>query len=609
MKKSDELYVDLPALRECCDRDYRVLDVYRENMVTHVREFVGSHYSDYTNRPESISTNGSEYANPVNLLSLFVRVVTDYLCGSDPRMMSSTFTREYRPFVSALEDWGNRRLVQMDFADVYKTAITDAVFLMAWVKTSLTKPAEARFGNGKVPGELSITNIPFQDMVFDTRAKKFSECDYIGHEYDVFLEDVKQSPLFDKAVRKEVQERRDTMLTETGGMKIEQVGRAGMSYQEEYEPKCRLREIWLRRQNIVVTFDAYGDAKEPLLVQKFIGPYCGPYDWFSLCDVPGNLIPKGPILDLIDMHKSFNLLWTKLDWQASRAKKITLYRDAGEMKRIQDTPDGGTVQSEDPKGTAELAMGGPDPNTANWTMQSYEMFSKYAGNLNSLGGLGSQTNTATQEKLVHDSASNLVRAMSERATKFAEKLMNKAGWYFWMSPRDTMRSTYHQPGLPDISIERKATPRDRFGIPYEEINVKMDPYSILRQTPQMRLQQLDELVQKWIIPVLPLFNQPGIGELLAEAIRMKAKYSNNPDLIVLLEKLQQVQGPPEGSAGPEASPQPAPATTTHERVSRSGMTDQGHSQVLQQLMAGGQPGQGSMGSGLGQMGNLNGKVA
>ena len=179
--------------------------------------------------------------------------------------------------------------------------------------------------------------------------------------------------------------------------------------------------------------------------------------------------------------------------------------------------------------------------------------------------------------------------------------MDGIGWFWWNNPRENFTASYQAEGVPDVSIDRKVTPYDRFGIPADEIDIQVDTYSFVRQTPQMRVRGLDEMVQTVILKALPLFNQPGISELLAEYIRMKAKYTNNPDLIVLLEKLQGVQGPPAGQESAPEERMPDETVRSYERISRPGMTDEGSMQAIQQRMGAGEMAMGGDQQQLGQM--------
>jgi hypothetical protein len=226
------------------------------------------------------------------------------------------------------------------------------------------------------------------------------------------------------------------------------------------------------------------------------------------------------------------------------------------------------------------------------------MFTEYGGNLKAVGGLGEQAHTATQEKLVHESASQLIAAFAKKVMAFSQELMGMNGlsWYLWNSPTEQFDYSY-QPA-PGVEVDAPVMPKDRLGIVPDAIDIQVDPYSFVSQTPQMRIMGLEKVMKEVFIPLHPAFGQPGIGEVIVEYIKMIARYTNNPDMLVLLEKVQGVGGPPEGTT--PSPQQPAPETTTHERVSRPGMTSEGQTQVLQQLMAGGQ-GEGNGASGLGQM--------
>lgn len=590
--------VDLPKLKTAIDEDKVIMEPYKQNLVQHVREFCSGHWSD---SPDA--THPDNPTNPVNLIALFTRIITDQLVPSDPRFMASTETMKIRPYAKIYEQSGNRKLRKMGFADIVRTAIVDAAFLIGIVKTAITAPAEARFGYGKVIGEATMDNIPVENFICDMTATKFKHCDYMGHEYDAFLEDVKGSKLFDRKARDLVIPIVSRVHDKKGNELVEQIGRGQRAASSQYYEKARLCEIWLRRENVVVTFDAEGSYEKPLLVQKWVGPKCGPYKFLSFGDVLGNLMPKGLICDLIDMHREFNLLWRKMGNQAADQKTVFLYKDNRLAERHKDAHDRDYIQSDDPKGIEATGTPGPDANVFNYAMASYNMFKQFSGGLDTLAGMGPQADTATQEKLMHASAGKQVEALGSRVQTFCEDLMGMdgIGWFWWESPRDIQKSEYQAPGVPDVSVERNLTPQMRFGIPAEEVDIEVDVYSFIRQTPQMRVKGLDDTMTI-ITKFLPLFNQPGISDALAEWIRLRAHYLNNQDMNVLLEKLQGIQGPPEGE---EAQDQPAdsPEETIHTRVSKPGMTDQGNMQAIMQRMAGGEM---SLGGGdqqqLGQMG-------
>lgn len=590
--------VDLPKLYDCIERDYRSLGPYRENLRNHASESAGAHYSD---PPNAAPANPER---PVNMISLYERIMMGHLVGGDPRMMVSTFNRKLRQYVSTLEDWGNRQLVKMGFGDIMRGSVRHALYLMAVAKVALIAPSEDRFGGyRKKTGEVGVQLIDFEDFVFDIRAKQFSECWYMGHRYCALLEEVQKSNLFNAKARKKLVAKDETDMNIGGDPKISTIGRGAGTTNDSYEDYVELWEIYLRKENLVVTFDADGSYEEPLLVQEWVGPPCGPFHILSYGEVIGNLVPKAPIMDLVDMHVSFNTLWMKCDNEASDAKNIVAYADVEDAAKIAKTPNGGYVGLKNPKeiGTVQIKPG-PNQQTAVWATQTRDLFSRHAGNLDALGGLASQAETLGQEKLVTESASALVQSVGERTNQFGQQLMRAMAWYWWKSPYEEMSSTHSVPYAPDITAERKVTPMDRFGKPFDEMDILLDPYSVRAQTPQSKLMLIDAMMKNDILPFLPLFNQPGVSEFLQAAIKLKGRLANCPEIEQLLEKLVGVQPAPlEQEGGGESPGMPAETTRTYERVSRPGMTDQGQSQVLTQLLAGGEPPQGVGGMGLGQM--------
>jgi len=581
--------VDLPKLAETMKKDYQNLQSYRMKLYDAVCEFAGSNYGD------------NDVCNPVNLLSLYVKIIMGTLVGAEPRMMVSTFDRTLKSMIGTFEKWGNRRLVQMGYADVLRQQVQDALFLVGIAKTSITAPAESRFsGYHKAVGQPAISNISFQKFCCDTRAVKFSECQYLGHKYCALLEDVSQSKLFDKKARKQLVPRRDKMFNEGGDEVLESIGRS--QFDDGYRDYVELWEVYDSLDRVIITFDADGDFETPLLVQDWVGPECGPYDFLMFLEVPGNLLPKSPIMDLIDMHREMNSHWKKLNNQASRAKEVVFYRDAEDGSKVQDAVDGTMVQSNSPDLVKAVSVGmGPNVPVTNWTMNGMQQFSRFAGNLDALGGLQSQADTASQEKLVTQSASNLVNAMGVRVAACSQRQMLALAWFWWMHPEETMESTYSPQAASEFQIARKLDPLDRYGKRFEDMEITIDPYSLQSQTPQTRVMMIDDLVKNFILPTLPLFGQPGVSDLLDAYIRLKAKYTNNPDMIDLLEKLVGVQGPSEAAAQNPQGPQGGPEETIHTRVSRPGMSDEANQQVIMQSMANGQMA-GPTASNLGQMG-------
>jgi hypothetical protein len=515
-----------------------------------------------------------------------------HLMGSDPRAMVSTFKSELRRDASIFQDWMNKRLIQDRFGDLMRKALQNALYLFAIVRTAITAPIEARLGYGKQAGTPGQTLIDNEDFCCDTHARCFEDCEYLAHRYEVLYDDVKKSRLFKTKQKLKVVQADDKLYNPGGEEKIRTLT-SSSARNDRYRAKVELWEVWLRDENLIVTFDANGDMEEPLLIQPWVGPACGPYQFLSFIDVVGNLVPKGPIMDLVSLHRSTNILWMKSDNQAKNSKRVVAYQDAQAAKTVDDAEDGQWVQMQMPDQVKEVQVGTIDQNVALRTQETMAVFSEQAGNMRALGGLATQADTLGQEKIVVDNASSLVRYMSIRFTQFVQECMKARGWFYWYNPREEMSREVNPPGFPEYKVRQTLDPSDRIGKSLEDLDLQIDPHSTMHQTPQNKVMLIDNWMEKWVIPLLPLWNQPGISDLLAKATEMKAKWTNTPEMLELMEKLHQVQGPPVPDESQPAEPgMPQETTRNYVRTSQPGTTDEGQRQIMQQLMAGGQTNQG-----------------
>lgn len=589
--------VDLKKLHECVEQDYRAMHPYRSNVYMFASEVAGSHYSDGAGeRPENPE-------NPVNLLSMYQKIILAKMISGDPRVLVSTGDRAIRHFARPMEQWINKELKRTRFKSKVDRWAMDALYLMGILKVSIVAPTEDRFGGFvKKTGSIGIQNINFHDFVWDMRANCPEECWYMGHMYTALYDEVKNTKVFSAKARKGIKAMDEPVLTMGGDDRIGLIGRSGQVNNHTYHDYVELCELYLPMENIVVTYDPWGDLDEPLLVQKFVGQEhpCGPYRFLMFGNVHGQLMPKSPFMDQFDTHKSFNEHWKKLDNQAADAKTMCFYKDEEAAANIQSGKDGAYVRVQNPKEVGEVVVkSGPNQQVSIWAQMTKDLNFMTGGNLEVVGGLGSQADTATQEKLVAQSSSEVVNSMSNKLFAGVQEVVEAVGWYGWHNPKIVMKSRWSPPGDPGFTQTQEKTPMDRFGVPYEELDLRLDTYSFVAPTPQSKLMVIEKTVKELIIPLLPMYGQPGVGDFLVANVRTIARLTNTEELEELLEKLVGVEAPVEQEVRGEPTT-PAETTRTYERISRPGMNQEAHNQVLAQLMAGGEPGAPGAG-GLGQM--------
>lgn len=566
--------IDFDRMKLAMRNDYERMGVIRRKRYDMICHYAGTGYADLDKK----------YEKPVNMTSLFIRTVSSYLSPIQPQVLMSTMKSKYRPAASQMGDYTNKKLTELKFGQVVSEAAVDAQLVMGIVKVCLASPAASRFDGYTEPGEVMMSTIDFDDFGCDTSAKSLRDCAYYWHRYVVPYKEVRNLSLFKKKARKELSPRsRDDFTNPDGSPRVQGIGMGDAM--DQYEDFVELCELYMRDEEMVYTFEVSGN--ELLLEQEWVGPKCGPLHFLYFHSIPGQLFPKGPLMDTVLLDKSINAHWKKNDNEAAAYKKVVLYSDASQAEIHRNASSGDWIQSNSPNNTKEVETGGPVQTISIWTGTQMEVHNLLSGNIRSIGGLGTSAKTATQEKLIAESASNIIAGHAKRVYEFSHDLADAVGWYLWYNPFDTMKTTRYAPGFPSASIERELPPEDRYGIEYEELGLKLDPYSLSYKTPQEKMALINQMVKEVFIPLLPSFTNPASAGFMESFVRMAARLEALPELLELLDQLIGVAGSQQGDTEEgEQSPQYPQQNGPREyiRTSRPGQTDVGHRQSLEQQM-------------------------
>jgi len=221
----------------------------------------------------------------------------------------------------------------------------------------------------------------------------------------------------------------------------------------DYEDYVELWELWLPRDQLIVTFPAQSNGildGRPLLVKPWVGPEGGPFHLLSFGDVPGNTMPTAPVHDMIDLHTSENALMNKLIRQAKRQKKNQLVPGVADKdaKRLVDAEDGEMIKADAPGQIQELASGGIDNLNFQFTIQLRQLYTYLQNNLDAIGGLAPQADTLGENKLLMGTASKTVEGMQEETMSFIESGLRSMCWYYWTDPLQTYKTQMPLPNCP-----------------------------------------------------------------------------------------------------------------------------------------------------------------
>jgi len=441
------------------------------------------------------------------------------------------------------------------------------------VKIALANPADSAMDAWDLKaGQPFLELIDPDDDFEDMTARTFDQCSYMGHFYRIPLDLANELYARGKDDQFEASERMD--LNDDGDERIETIGR-GTGHREEFEDHCDLCEVYLSRHKLILTLRMDGgipdSVRAPVRIQPWVGPPCGPYHTLGFLNVPGNLQPKGPVMDLIDLHRHFNANYRKLMRQTRDYKKNKAYRGgtSDEALRYKAALDGEMYQSDSPESIVDVESGGPSNALLVMGDHMKQMFDFIGGNLELLGGRSAQSRTATQDKMLNENASAGVVGMQEQVQNFVQRTMESMNWFWWYHPSKEMRTKYTLPSDPSIWIQRKVGPAGS-GLPMqrngEMPKIKVDAYSLTRQTPQSRLGFINQVLQT-VAPMMGLMQQQGVAIDANALLEIFARYGNEPDIQKIFHYVDPPQQDSQTQAGQDAPGLASNTTRTYNRIS------------------------------------------
>jgi hypothetical protein len=578
--------VDFPTLCKVIYSARLALEQTRATRREHVRLYAGANWGN----------NSAPLRQPVNLISQYVQIILRNLIAKNPQVMLSTFDKSKKPMVKASQSWANHEIKAMRLDKTLGRVALDGLFCMGITKVALASPGDSAMAGWNLPaGQPYAKRVDFDDFVFDVHARDFDEVAFIGHRFRVPLEVIQDSKLYSKA-RKDLTAQTDNPYNREGDERINMLFRGYVTgTDEELEPMVDLWEIYCPRHDTVYTVpDLWVNAggpntsEEPLRAVKWIGPERGPYHLLSLLPPPpGNVLPKGPIMDLVDLHEAVNRAARKLINQADRQKDNTFVQGAADAdgKRVIDANDGDIVRVDNPDKIHQVSQGGPNPGLFAFMTAMKDLYSWLAGNLDIMGGLAPQSKTASQDKMLDANSARSVSDMQATMVDYVSDVLGPQGllWYWWHHPQKVMDTTYEVPGVSEVSIRRRVTPQDRASLRIDDLDLEVNPYSLAHTTPQQRSAGLKAILAQVVAPFAALMQQDGIKVDMNTVLSKIGEYEDQPDIAEILTITQ----PPvqEGGGGEDAPPMAAETTRNYVRESRSGMTDRGQAKdVVTKLM-------------------------
>ena len=508
-------------------RSYRSLRGYRETLEKLVEDYAGTYYQSEQ------ATTGARKNRYVNLMQQAVEAYQMLLVADRPRVMVTTDLIQYKGFARHFQHAVNALIKEIKLGDTLEQWVMDAFFGLGVIKTHLADAGvvEIETDRWMDPGRPFASNVSLDDFVYDMQATKWSEVRYAGDMYRIPYDDAVE--LFGEDA---LAEHNPSSRNTADADRVDEISRSAETGADDLEDMLDLIDLWVPKYGMTYTYVVASrdsmtlEGPGPIAVEEWTGDENGPYHLLGFHDVPENIMPSSPAANLELLESLVNDLIRKGARQARRQKDLTLYTAGGApaMQQIQNADDGDTINVNDVNEISQLKFGGVDPGNHAYMIGGIELFDRMAGNLQAHLGLGSQSPTLGQDQLIHGAASNKIDKMRKRITGRTIRLVQSLGMMLWQDPIKEIVSEIPIQGT-SISVTSVWEPGDREGN-FVDFNFDIDVYSMMYQSPDSKMQKVNEILQNIIIPLAPFLQQQGGMLDMFELVKLYSTFMNLPEL-------------------------------------------------------------------------------
>lgn len=561
------------------------LQPFRENRNKFVRQYVGFNYAE--------EGQGSSDKVPVNMMELAINIFSRHLAASKPMAMVRTPHPQLKSTAYAMELALDQLVDEIGLGKTLRELVVDALVGVGIIKTGLHTKSQVEIGGFLHDvGQPFAERVDLDDWVHDMAARTWEQIAFCGNRYRIPIDDARNSGMFNEEAAQALQPTRKSPHNEDGDEKIETISSGFNVDRDEYTDYVELWDIWLPRENMILTLSsddggAPADNMPLLREEEWQGPERGPYHLLAYSEVPNQIMPLCPASTWFDLHTLLNKLFVKQGRGAER-RKTFLAVQAGakeDAEAVRKASDGDIIPVDNIDKMQEVTTGGVDTESIAFTVWLKDLFTYTAGNIDSLGGLGPQSDTATQDRMLSQSASKRVSDMQDRTIDFTELVMRDLAWYLWTDPLIEIPIIKRVPGT-DLSLPSTFTPADAEG-DFLDYNFKIEPYSMQHQSPGSRLQVITNLFQQFLLPMAPLMQTQGIGINFEGLLRLIGRYTNMTELDDMITFVRPID--PQAQAGPQGGTH-STSFRVNERRNIPGSSVSGKDEAFKQALLGaGQP--------------------
>lgn len=582
--------VDATVLRRAMDYSKNKQVPAMRRRTKHMKQYAGSGYND----------GMLEDKTPLNPIRMAIDIYMQSLSVEQPQVMMTPDRVDDILVVKHFEMSTNEVMRMMDLNREFFRCILDAMFLMGVMKVGVQGISEEAYSYMGKKRELFpyAKNVGMSNVILDMNASCVDYMQFCATRFRIPVEAALDSGYFDKKAQRAIENSMARNGDSYSGGDEQSAGQR-LSNTDTYGKRVELFdsfegwEVWVPSKNKTITL--LGDTSTILKVQDYEGPECGPLLYLGFGEIPENLMPASPASDLYDLSDSIDRLFNKNIRQAERQKSLTVVQKGSEAdgKTIEQASDGQIVGVDQPQNVKELAYGGVNP--ANYaTMESLRQdFSYKAGNMDTLGGLAPQADTAHQEAILDANSSKKMQNFARMTKAFMSQVAESIAWEVWHDPvgftDGVIRDDPRYKGQPPVKSPDISSFKDRRAL--EDYHIRYEAIVLPIRTPAEKMQAIDKAVGQ-VVQLGPMAMGQGVSIDIPKYFELSAQLSNVPEVQQVIKTVQPpqnsdaAQGGPShgGGATPYQSTKPANTTRTINRKVGPGTNNK--SQVMAGLMLG-----------------------
>lgn len=511
---------DRQKIDDATARSHKDLEFYRKKRI----EFMEAYLP--TELQPSVPLNGE---GDTVIPTMFQAIETDVydLVAQNPRVTCETDFAYRKEFARRRGLLVNKRIAEIDFAEVLRAALYDAEFMLGILEVHNGESYPLDFGEygSYDPGLPCIGHVPFDDYFYDTSVRRYCDRRFEGKFFRADHAALQKDPNISADVKRE--------LTKvfTAEVTREDSTRAGRAAQFEgatadlLEPGVDLKTVYLCHEKLVVTLVVDKPDLPPLRVTKWKQPH-GPFHVLQLGYAPDQVIGVSPASVILMLHNLVNSIWRKRREQAAQQKNVTAYQGAGkdDAQRLKDARNGEFIHAAHLDKLKMFSTMGPDPQVGQFGMEAQAMLNNAAGNLAMRMGTAGTTDTVGQDQMLLGAVSRMQAKKADSVLGFTAnvldalaRLLDDDGFYsrdlYQEMPRKSMRVNYPwRPG------EERGQP--------DQYTVRIVPYSMSYINPSAKFNAMTAYLQNTLAPMLPFGQVLDLGALN----EMAAEYLDEPRL-------------------------------------------------------------------------------